>query len=137
MTKPKPPKRNILLVDDDQEVLDVQAQILGRLGYGVTAVRDPLNAFALFREDPRRFDLVITDEIMPGLRGTEMAALIRSVRPDLPVMIITAGLDLERTQGKTRSLRIDNVFLKPLDKSGMAAAVEAILRRRPGKGKIG
>jgi DNA-binding response OmpR family regulator len=119
----------VLLVDDDPEVLDVQAQILSRLGYCVTAFRDPQEAFARFRDDPCRFDLVITDEIMPGLRGTEMAALIRGIRPDLPIMIVTAGLEVERTRGKTKALHIGNVFLKPFDKSGLAAAIDAILRK--------
>lgn len=130
MEKSESSKKHILLVDDDPEVLDVQAQMLGRMGYRVTAFQNSQEAFARFRDDPCRFDLVVTDEIMPGLRGTEMAALIRGIRPDLPVMIVTAGLDVERTRGRTKDLHIGAVFLKPMDRNGMAAAVEAILRRK-------
>lgn len=135
MEKPGPVKGSVLLVDDEPQVLDVQAQMLGRLGYSVTAVCDPLEALVLFRSSPHGFDLVIADEIMPHLRGSEMAALIKDIRPDIPVMIITAGFEVERTRGTTRALHINNVFLKPLDKGDMAAAIKVVLAMSRKKGK--
>lgn len=130
MGQPETEKTRILLVDDEVVVLEVQAEILRRLGYGVAASKDSLEAFDLFKESPYGFDLVITDEIMPRLRGTELAARIRDIRPDVPVIILTAGLDLVGTQERAEALRINDVFLKPVDRSGIAAAIETLLRQR-------
>ena len=64
---------------------------------------------------------------MPGLRGTELAALIKAIRPHTLIMIVTAGLDIEQTRERTRELNVGEVFLKPLDRNRMAEAIEAIL----------
>jgi CheY-like chemotaxis protein len=86
-----PAKGRILLVDDDSMVLEAHAETLRRLGYFVAPSQNPLEAFALFKENPQRFDLLVADEIMPHMRGTEMAAQIRRLRGGIPVVIITGG----------------------------------------------
>ena len=126
--KPGREKGRILLVDDDLAVLEIQTERLRRMGYRVAPSQNPREAFDLFKEDPYGFDLLMTDEIMPHMRGTEMAEQIRLIRNGMPVIIITAGLDVERTQERAEALHINSVFLKPIDKNGMAEAVEAVLR---------
>jgi len=81
---------HVLYVDDD-EVMSLMVQRLLQLaGYSATTLGSPLQALALVREQPMRFDLVISDYNMPGMSGTELALQLAHWRPGLPV-IITSG----------------------------------------------
>ena len=71
----------MLLVDDEAALMDVGANILRSLGYHVTAMQSPLDAFEQFAGDPSAFDLVFTDQSMPGLSGFELARRILALRP--------------------------------------------------------
>ncbi len=120
-------KEHILLVDDEPDVLETQAQVLRRIGYSVETSADPIEAISVFEENPNRFKLVITDEMMPHMRGTGMAARMKAVRPDLPFIIVTAGLDLERTLKEAEAMQIDHVLMKPLNMLSFEAAIKTIL----------
>ena len=75
----------ILLVDDADLLVEMGASMLQRLGYEVHAVRDSLEALEIFRQDPTRFDLVITDQTMPRLTGTELARELAAEGPISPL----------------------------------------------------
>lgn len=81
---------SILLVDDEDDVLATQRRLLMRLGYRVAAYSDPASALSAFAKDPARFDLVLTDLVMPGLNGEELAKEIRRLKPDVPIIINSA-----------------------------------------------
>ncbi len=83
----------ILLVEDNQLVLESTADILRSLGYRVSGHTPPLKALEEFRASPGVYSLLLTDESMPVLRGTELAEKIRAIRPDLPVLICTGYAD--------------------------------------------
>ena len=59
------------------------------VGYQVTALASSVAAFHLFSSAPSKFDLVIADEKMPGLSGTELSEQILEIRPDVPVILHT------------------------------------------------
>ncbi len=80
----------ILLVEDEQMVRDVGVKILRRLGYQVIEACDGLEAEKLFAEDPKRIDLLLTDVVMPGMNGKELATSLSALVPDLKV-IFTSG----------------------------------------------
>jgi two-component system cell cycle sensor histidine kinase/response regulator CckA len=88
---------SILVLEDDDLVRDVVERTLRRLGYDVTGAGRPSEAIALAREN--RYDLLITDVVMPEMTGDALAREIRADRPDLPVVFMsgyTAGvLDLD------------------------------------------
>ena len=67
--------------------------MLERLGYEVTAVTSSMEAWRIFLEDPLRFDLVITDQTMPGMTGTMLAEKILRVRKDMPIILCTGHSD--------------------------------------------
>jgi DNA-binding NtrC family response regulator len=81
---------SILLVDDETDVLATQRRLLMRWGYRVSAYADPVTALTTFRKDPSRFDLVLTDLVMPGLNGEALAQEVQHIKPGCPVIINSA-----------------------------------------------
>ena len=79
----------ILFVDDEESLVEVGEEILAELGYEVMSQTSSAEALALLRDDPSRFDVVITDQTMPELTGLELAKEILAIRPDLPVILCT------------------------------------------------
>lgn len=76
---------NILLVDDDGAVVELETQILKRLGYKVTSRTSSLDALEAFRANPDAFDIVITDMTMPNMTGDQLSKELISIKPDLPI----------------------------------------------------
>ena len=79
----------VLLVEDDAIQLQGVSALLQRLGYAVTARADSAEALALIERDPLDFDLLITDQTMPKLMGSQLAERALKIRPGLPVILCT------------------------------------------------
>jgi CheY-like chemotaxis protein len=120
------PRARVLLVEDDALVSRVVERMLDRIGLDVTARGDGAEALALFRADPGGFDLVLTDQTLPGLRGDQLVEALVALRPGLPVLLWTGysdGLDEERA----RAVGARALLLKPLDVPQLEEAVRAAL----------
>ena len=87
--------RQILCIDDDPVVLLTNAGLLESLGYAVTSVDNGQDALALLDSDPARFDLVVTDHNMPGLSGLDVARVLATTAPALPVLICSGYIDAD------------------------------------------
>ena len=109
----------ILLVDDDARVRTAAAEELRELGYTVVETPSAEQALGLVR-DSGAFDLLITDQVMPGMTGLELVTEMRKLHPDLPVLLVTGFTDLEPG---------DDVRLltKPFRHAELAAAVASLL----------
>jgi PAS domain S-box-containing protein len=83
-----------LLVDDEDLVRLSTAEMLVDLGYAVVEAATAEEALRVIRADAR-IDLVITDHLMPGLSGTELAYAMRDRRADLPVLVISGYAEVE------------------------------------------
>ena len=81
--------QSILLVDDEVFLLDLVREILEEVGYDVTALANGAAAFQAFSAAPSKFDLVIADERMPGLSGTDLSERILQIRSDVPIILHT------------------------------------------------
>ncbi|MGD0662678.1 MAG: response regulator [Syntrophorhabdales bacterium] len=79
----------ILFVDDEEALIEVGEDVLAELGYEVTSRMNGGEALSLLKEDPSRFDLVITDVTMPEMTRVELAREVLLIRPDLPIIICT------------------------------------------------
>jgi DNA-binding response OmpR family regulator len=90
---PITPNTSVLLVDDDDGVRKMLKIYLERSGISVIEACSGEIAMAIFARDDRRIGLLITDLVMPGLCGAELAALIRKCRPHLPVLFISGYSD--------------------------------------------
>ncbi|MFM2405417.1 MAG: hypothetical protein RL223_3297 [Pseudomonadota bacterium] len=88
---------------------------------------DPVEALTRLRADPQRFDLVLTDELMPELCGTALAAEVRALRPDLPVLM-ASGWGGAQLNERACGAGVCRVLAKPLDLATLAQAVHAALQ---------
>lgn len=118
----------ILIVDDDELVIDVAQAMLLELGYRVTSLSDSPKALELVQSDPEAFDLVITDQTMPGLSGIELATQIKQIRPDLPIIILS-GYSSKLKEEDLADLDVSAYFSKPLDIRELSQAVRQSLDR--------
>ncbi|MCC2975666.1 PAS domain S-box protein [Sphingomonas sp. PL-96] len=80
----------VLLVEDNQLVGEFAAHLIGDLGYGNMWVPSGQEALAMIEAEPKKFDIVFTDVVMPGISGIELAETLRSRFPELPV-VLTSG----------------------------------------------
>src|SRR6478736_2334946 len=86
----KLPLARILLVEDVDGVRDFVRAALEQEGYAVAAAADADRALARFRAEPAPFHLVLTDVIMPGRSGPELADTLRVIRPGVRVLFMSA-----------------------------------------------
>lgn len=84
----------ILFIDDEAAIVRLGKQMLEYYGYTVTVSVDPLKALEVFSEDPNRFDLVITDLIMPAMSGSILVEELINIRPGIPVIVCSGHADL-------------------------------------------
>ena len=116
----------ILFVDDEKIIVDISRRVLENLGYSVVAITDSEQALAVFREMPEMFDLVITDQTMPGLTGEELARELLQIRAELPIILCT-GYSTIITEEKARALGIKAFALKPLTQKELARLIRKVL----------
>lgn len=84
-----PGRGRLLFVDDEEPICQLGYDMLKHLGYSVDVHNDPKQALASFKRAPSRYDLVITDNTMPGLSGVELADQLRQIRKEIPVILTT------------------------------------------------
>jgi CheY-like chemotaxis protein len=84
----------ILCVDDERIALAIRKHLLEKAGYIVLAAETAIEAMNLFRVHP--IDLVITDHLLLGASGRELARELRAARPNLPVMLLSGGWSIPR-----------------------------------------
>lgn len=89
-SEPDDEPATILLVEDEETVRRVIERLLEKLGYRVLAAADAEEAIEIFRERDHELDLVLTDVVMPGLTGVEMAEVLKEQRPDMK-FLFTSG----------------------------------------------
>ena len=85
----RPGPLTVLLAEDEDGVRAFVRQVLEHAGHAVVAAADADAAERAFRADPGRFDLLLTDVLMPGRTGPELAAALRALRPALPVLFMS------------------------------------------------
>jgi CheY-like chemotaxis protein len=112
----------ILFVDDEEGVLASGRGILEHLGYEVDAFASAAAALESFALNPAAFDLVLTDMTMPGMSGLELAAKLRKIRADIPIMLST-GFSMALSEERVASLGIQALIMKPLGAGELAEAV--------------
>jgi len=112
----------VAVVDDDPGLLESLEDLLASAGY---AVRLFSSARSLLDGGLSGVDLIITDIGMPGIDGFELRDRVKSVRPELPVFLITGR---HETADQDRAQGINELFGKPFDSQTLLAAIDSALR---------
>ena len=122
-------RERVLFIDDDESLVEWGQVILERLGYEVTVMNDSTEAFEIFSVDPSRFDLVITDQTMPGMIGLRLAKELLKIRPDIPIILLTGHSDAV-TPDSLEEAGIKEFLMKPLRKEQLAEVIRRVLDDR-------
>ncbi len=122
-------KESILFVDDEVEIVFMMQQMLEHLGYIVTTQTNGMEALETFRANPDKYDLVITDQSMPGMTGQQLAGEIMRIRADIPIIHLT-GLLEQRTGNDDTKKNITESISKPVNMGEFAKAIKRNLMAR-------
>ena len=123
---PRGEGQHILFVDDEPPLASLGRLMLERLGYRVTVTISPLEAIAAVRDQPGRFDLVITDLTMPVMDGTSLGRQLRLLDPRLK-MILSTGYSGWLTTGKIREMGFQELLEKPVNARALGEMVNRVL----------
>jgi signal transduction histidine kinase/CheY-like chemotaxis protein len=118
----------IIVVDDEAALAALAEELLASLAYEPVCFVDPHKALRVFEADPAGYDLVVTDELMPGMAGTELAKRMKALRPELPVIVVS-GWGGEQLARRARQAGATALLAKPLRVAELARAVAAALAR--------
>lgn len=119
-------QEKILFVDDEPGIVAMANQMLTSLGYQVTTALRPQDALTVFRQDPKRFDLLITDQIMPGMTGMEMVREMHNLNRNLPVLLCT-GFSKTVSDQDLLAEGIHEILMKPIVLRQIADAIRNTL----------
>jgi two-component system, cell cycle sensor histidine kinase and response regulator CckA len=89
----------VLFVDDEESLVTLGKSMLERLGYRVTTELSSIEVLKTFSAQPRNFDLVITDQTIPYMSGSELAKVLLEIRSDMP-LILSRGLQDDDQSGQ-------------------------------------
>ena len=110
------PQRHILVVDDDELVSEYHGALLEAENYQVMVLNEPVEALKYFEDNPDKFDLIVTDQVMPALTGVEVAQSILKLRPDIPILLIT-GYSEKISAENAQSFGLSGFFPKPINEN--------------------
>ena len=126
--RPAPGHERLLVIDDEPAIREIARRHLGSLGYEV-AVADGA-ASALAAVQAAEFDLVLSDVVMPEVRGPELASRLRAERPGLRVVFMTGYAETELDEPGAGGSGV-RVLSKPFDRALLALFVRTALDEAP------
>ena len=107
-------------------LIDLGKNILKKLGYRVEILPQPVEALEIFKAQPDKFDLVISDMTMPNMTGDTLAMELMKIRPDLPVIICT-GYSERMDDQRAQELGIKGLIMKPFTIRSLSKTVRNAL----------
>ena len=119
----------ILFIDDDEALAVLGQRMLEPLGYSVRCETDSAAALTAFRDNPHSFDLVITDQTMPNLPGSELSKELMKIRPDIPIILCT-GYSSIISEQQAQDLGIKAFLVKPTDRHTLAETIRNVLDQK-------
>jgi PAS domain S-box-containing protein len=125
-TLPRGRGETVMIVDDERPLVDLAEEIIADLGYEPVGFASSSAALEAFRAAPERFDLVLTDESMPELIGTELAQAIRRLRPNIPIILMT-GYGGTQLANRAADIGLSDVLRKPLHRRELADSLARVL----------
>ena len=122
-----PGTETILLVEDRASVRRLVSTILSREGYDCIAADSGISALEVFRRDPERFDIVLSDVLMPGMGGIELARHVREIRSDIPILFMSGYADSKQLADKQVAGNIE-LMHKPFTRKEILGKIREALK---------
>ena len=119
-------RKRILFIDDEDLLREAIYELLAGMGYEVTVKESGEEGVKAFVEDPEEFDLVLTDLMMLDMMGDKVAERITSIRPDIPVVVMTGTPD-NLPLSKAKAAGVCKVLGKPLTKAELREGLKGAL----------
>jgi signal transduction histidine kinase/ActR/RegA family two-component response regulator len=120
---------SILFVDDEKEITFMGKRMLESLGYTVDIKTDSQEALLDFKKDPYKYDLIVTDQAMPKMMGTELISKVKQIRPDLKSIIITGYQD-SIPRDAMEQFGIADIISKPIILSEFSELIRKVLTKQ-------
>ncbi|MBU3917006.1 PAS domain S-box protein, partial [bacterium] len=120
----------VLFVDDEEVNCSMSNTILSNLGYHVITHTDPEEAINTFKKESQYIDLVITDHIMPGMTGIQMAREMSTIRPDIEIILMTAD-EVNMKEDNLRKIGILKLIPKPVSKHTLSKTISELRKNKP------
>ncbi|TET24952.1 MAG: response regulator, partial [Candidatus Aminicenantes bacterium] len=117
--------QRILFVDDEPALVDIGKKMLEHLGHEVIIRTSSLEALEAFRNNPERFDLVISDKTMPQMTGFDLARELKQIRPDIPIILCTGFSDTADSD-RAKAMGISGLVMKPIVMREMAETIKMV-----------
>ncbi len=117
---------HILIVEDEANLAEITSRFLKKTGFETTIAKNGLEALNSFKNQPNKFDLILSDQLMPQMSGTKMASEILKIKPDMSIIITTGNFDKSLLK-QARDIGIKKVIIKPLSTTELYAAVKEIM----------
>jgi PAS domain S-box-containing protein len=117
---------SVLVVDDEPAVLQVICAYLEQAGLEIYAAGDSETALERFRDSPEAYDLLVVDQTMPKLTGTELAQQVHRLRPDLPVILCT-GHSERINEENIAEFGISRYLRKPVERETLIETLSSLL----------
>jgi CheY-like chemotaxis protein len=121
----------VMIVDDEPALVTLAEEMLAELGYEPAGFESSVAAMEAFRADPQRFHLVLTDEAMPDLTGTELAREVRRLRAETPVVLMS-GYGGPALAARAAAAGVREVLRKPLESRDLAESAARVLESARG-----
>jgi len=115
----------VMIVDDEQPLVALSEELLAGLGYEPVGFDSSVAALRALQAQPQRFDIVLTDEAMPDLTGTDLTREIRKLRPDIPIVLMS-GYGGAQLVARAASYGVNEVLRKPLQNRELAEALARV-----------
>ncbi|MCP4272699.1 MAG: response regulator [Gammaproteobacteria bacterium] len=113
----------ILIVDDEVSIASFIGELLKNYGYNVIIETDSQTALDNFKKNPDQYDLVVTDQTMPGLTGEELSKFLLEIRPDLSI-ILCSGKTNYLDNDKVNEIGISAFVNKPIQSNALLTLIK-------------
>jgi PAS domain S-box-containing protein len=118
----------VLLVEDEPQVCDIEAEYLRGDGHFVETAADGCQGLKRFHDG--RFDIVVADRAMPNMNGDQMTEAIKQISPATPVLLVTGFADMP-IDGMEAKRRPDLILRKPITQTALRQAIARVLASAP------
>jgi CheY-like chemotaxis protein len=120
---------HIMAVDDEPQITFMLKFMFEELGHTSETFTDPLQALDDFSRNPSKYDLVITDQTMPGILGGELSKKMLEIRPDIPI-ILNTGYSPIASKSEAKKIGIKQFVMKPLTLSELSYAINESVKSK-------